>query len=517
MGTALSRITGLLRIATLAAALGVTSLADAYNTANTVPNVLLMLVTGGTLSSVLIPMLARSAPGQSRYRTAETIGAVVLGTTLLASVATLLAAPLLIRVFAAGRVGDPTFSHFARVATDLLMVFAPQIFFYGLSVYAVAVLNAHGRLAAAGFAPIATNVITIVAIYTYMEQAGRSSASLQAAGPSVTWLLGVGTTLGVAAMAGIQFAAARRLMPGLRPRLSLRDPLVGRLWELGRWTFLYVIVNQIGLAVVVALANSVAGGVTAYQWGFTIMQLPHAIIAVSILSGMFPRLARDTQDEAFAATFARTLRYIVVLVLPAAAGLLVLSRGVTEIVLGYGAASEQGTSFVAPVVMWFAMALLPFSVFQLLTRAHYAFGDTKTPALVNIVVNAVNIAGAVVVTVTLDEPSTISGLAAAYGASYVVGTLLLSRHLVRKRSYVFNGVARSLMSSVLASLGMGGVLLGLMTFTTNPHGFASTVMLVFVGAGVYVSLGLLLGNAELRSLGRALVKRIRTHTDQPSS
>ena len=244
-GTVLSRVTGLVRTGALAAALGVTSLADAYNVANTVPTILLVLVTGGTLSAVLVPLLVESDDLDERRSRAESLGALVLAVTGVATLLAVVGSPLLARLFALGLQG-PGREEFISTATLLLVLFAPQVLAYGVSVHAVAVLNAAGRLALGSFASVATNVVTVAGIAAYVVVRDDSGTG----GTRALVVLGTATTAGVAVMAAIQVWGARRVLPGLRLRPRLRrDDLTRRVLRLGRWTLLYVAANQVGLAV----------------------------------------------------------------------------------------------------------------------------------------------------------------------------------------------------------------------------------------------------------------------------
>ncbi|MBA2530430.1 MAG: murein biosynthesis integral membrane protein MurJ, partial [Euzebyales bacterium] len=457
VGTLLSRITGFVRTAALLAVTGVTQLGNAYNTANTVPNMLLFLVTGGTISAVFIPMLAREEDLDRRRHVAETIGGLIILLTGAASVAMLLTAPLVARLFALNVVGDS--AAFVSVTTQWLALFAPQILCYGVSVYAVAVLNAHGRLALAGFAPIATNVVAIGAAYLYAVLGAPQPPDVARLTTVPLVVLGVGTTLSVAAMALPQLLGARRVLPGLRlrPRARFSDPAARQLWRLGRWTLLYVAVNQVGLFVVVTLANGVDGGTVAYQTAFAIMQLPFAIVAVSLFSAIYPRLSRAAgkPDGLFGATVSGGLRLSNALLIPAAVGLYVLAEPVADLLVGYGAARGAGADFVATALRVFAVALTPFTVFQLLTRSYYAFPDTRTPALANIAVNVVNVAAAFAAFAVFDDPRTqVAGLVGAYALSYVTGCLLLGTGLVRRRPGSFAGAMRGTLTALAASAAM---------------------------------------------------------------
>jgi putative peptidoglycan lipid II flippase len=281
---------------------------------------------------------------------------------------------------------------------------------------------------------------------------------------------------------------------------------VAELWQLGRWTLGYVVVNQLGLVVVLVLANAVEGGVAAYQWAFTIMQLPYAVVAVSLLSATYPRLAQSAGDPmAFARQLSTGLRLTAVLLIPAGVGLAVLADPIASLLLGYGAAAGSGADFVADALRWFALALVPFTLFQLLTRAFYARSDTRSPMLANVAVNLVNVVGGLVAVALVDRPQArIAGLVIAYGLSYVAGVAALAWPLARRVPSAFAGAGRATGTALLASAAMAAVLAGAAAAWPPPPAMpaaaARTVALVGLGLGVYLGAGLLLRSPELRLL-----------------
>jgi putative peptidoglycan lipid II flippase len=310
-------------------------------------------------------------------------------------------------------------------------------------------------------------------------------------------------------MAVPQLLGARRLLPGLRLRPQIRrgDPATRELWRLGRWTLGYVAANQVGLAVIIALANDVAGGVVAYQVAFAIMQLPFGIIAVSLFSAIYPRLSRDAtrQDDAFAASVAGGFRLTAALLVPAAVGLFVLAEPVTNLLVNYGAAAGSGAEFIAAVVRIFALALLPFTVFQLLTRSYYAMTDTRTPMLANFALNGANIALAGLAAFTIDDPvRRIQGLVASYALSYLTGCILLATGLVRRRPGAFAGGARAVATAGGAALIMAGVLVVADRLLPEAGSVLLDVMmtgaLITAGALVYLGGLILLRSPELSEL-----------------
>ena len=163
-----------------------------------------------------------------------------------------------------------------------------------------------------------------------------------------------------------------------------------------------------------------------------------------MLSALYPRVARAAgRDEArYAALLASGLRTLLLLLVPAALVLGLLAEPVVRLLLGYGAVDDAGVALIAAALRSFGVALLPFTAFQLLTRALYARSDTRTPALVNVVVNVVNVAGAgLAITLASTAEQALTGLAGAYAASYVAGCLLLGGTLRRRTAAGLQGLA----------------------------------------------------------------------------
>lgn len=447
VATGISRGTGFARTLALAWALGVTGLADAYNVANTAPNMLFQLAAGGVLSSAVVPLLAQSSSPAEREENANALFGIVIAIGVLASLVLAIGAPWFIRLLTLGGAGRADHADVVRVGSLWLLLFAPQILAYAVSVFCVGVLTTHRRLFLGAVAPVMTNVLTLVGVLAFVVVSVRRPGVRGVGDGAVLWL-GVLTTLGVVVMAAIQFFGARRIQPSLRPQLILRHPAIRRAAGVAPWVALYVGVNQAGLAVVVAFASSVSGGVSAYQWAFTVMQLPYALIGVSILTAAFPRISESALRDpvAAAATVERALRRLLQLLGPAAGALI----GIAPI-LGTALVGRSGDDLVAAGMAGFAVSLVPFSVFQLLTRACYAFRDARSPALVNIGVNVVNVAFDFLVLLTVDGDSRrLAGLALGHAASYMVGSGLLARQLEARHGVRVRGGGRHIQNFATA-------------------------------------------------------------------
>ena len=430
-GTVASRATGLGRTVTLAVVLGVTPLAGAVGVASVLPIVLLVLVTGGTLTATLVPLLAQEPHAAERAAVAQSLSRVVLVATSLAALAAMASAPVLGRVYATGMPGDAVAARdFAFAVAVLTVLFAPQIIGYGMGVVAAAVLNAEGRFALPAASPVLTNVVATAAIAAYALTRPPATGNTSAARDWSIVLLGGGMTVGVLLAAWVQLRAARRALAGWSPWGRPRwDPATRQVMRLGSWTFVYVVSNQIGLLVVTLASSSVASGAgtAAYQWAFAIMQLPYAVVGASILTAVFPRMSRTPAGPEMTALLTRSAHAATALLVPCAVALGVAAPGVVSLLLQYGAVDDAGGRAIAAALTGFSAALVPFAVYQLLTRASYASRDTRRPALVNVGVNAVNIIGAVVtMRLAVDPTSSLLGLGLSYAASYVFGGVVLA-------------------------------------------------------------------------------------------
>jgi putative peptidoglycan lipid II flippase len=436
----MSRATGLVRMAAMTYALGVTEsrLADTYNLANTTPTMIHELIIGGILSSVLLRAYVEVRTKEGEEEGFLFIRRVTNATLLLLAVATLvliLAAPLIFKVYSL-RASGPERQAQQVVGTLLLRLFAPQILFYGLSYISTAVLNAHRRFGMPMFAPVLNNLAasaTLVGFAQAIPSSLRTAELIPAAG---ILLLGIGTTTGVALQGVAPFVYMRR--KGLRfPRhAGLRDPRFGRLLRMSTFMAGYVVTNMVGLWVALFLANRVQGGTSAYQYAFVFFQLPHGLLAVSIVTAIFPslteRAVRDDHDG-FAAELAGGLRGVAFFVLPAVAGYLAIAPQLVALLLEHGITTAASTDLIAIVLRTWAPGIFFFSTFYVLLRAFYALGDTKTPMLINLVGFAANVALDVAAFVLLDDPRLqIAGLAAGHGASYALASALAIR-TIRKR------------------------------------------------------------------------------------
>lgn len=492
VGTVLSRVTGLGRVLALAYVLGMSRLTDTYNLANTTPNIIYELVLGGILSATLVPVFVSrltttagegdEEPAWREISALVSLAAVVL---TVVTVAFALAAPWIIGLYTVGNDAASVPDQRA-VATTLLRLFAPQVALYGLISVTTALLQARRRFAAPMFAPVLNNLVVIAMLLSLP----RGLALAEARGDQSTLLLlGLGTTAGVLVQAVAQAVALRRAGTGLRWVWDPGAETVRRVLRLSGWTVGFVVANQLALYVVLVLANRDSGAVSAYQAAQIFFVLPHAIFTVSIISALLPDLSARwaTGDVArFRSDLSVGLRMTAMVLLPAAAGYLVLARPIIDLVLEHGALSAASASTTAGVLACFAAGLPGFSAFLLLTRAFQAMEDTRTVFWLYVIENAINI----VLAVALFPAFGVQGLAASYAIAYTTAAVMAGVVLSRRTQ----GIGGAALGVVLAKAGAAAAVMGAaVALVSRALGGDEGMALVLrvggsVGAGVSVYL-----------------------------
>jgi putative peptidoglycan lipid II flippase len=450
-GTVVSRLSGFVRSTLLAAALGTALHADVFNIANTIPNMLYILLAGGVFNAVLVPQLVRAMRNDADGGAAYTNRVITLAALFLAavSIVLVLAAPLVMRLLLDHRYFTAEFAAQRESIIDLARYCLPQVFFYGMFVLVGQVLNARRSFGPMMWAPIANNVISVAVLVTYLLTIGPARGAEQCGGytSGAEALLGIGSTLGIAAQLLILLPYLKRAGFDFRPRFDFRGSGLGHTFRLGVWTVLFVVVNQIAYTVVVRIASSGtirdAGacdgtsqgtGYTVYSGAFLLAMVPHAIITVSLATAVLPRLsayAADGDLRRLGDAVSATMRSTYALVLPVIALLPVVAPDLASVVWGYGAASQSYTRFVTTLSL-FSVGLFFFTTHYLMLRGFYALEQTRRVFFIQCAVAAANIVAAVALTRGTEPEQTAPRLVVAYAIAYAVGAAISFRLLSRQ-------------------------------------------------------------------------------------
>ncbi len=515
-GTVVSRGLGFVRSAVLATALGSALTADTFNVANTVPNVIYVLLAGGVLNAVFVPQLVRAMKREDGGRAYTDRLLTLAGLSLLViTVVATLAAPLIISIYTPSSLDDDD----VAVAVAFAYWCLPQIAFYGLYAMFGQVLNARGSFGPMMWAPIVNNVVAIttglvfIAVFT-VDTLDPSSLSTGA----IT-LLGAGTTLGVVLQALVLVPVLRRTGFRFRPRFDFRGVGLGKAGDLAKWTLLFVLVNQVAFAVVVNLGLSAAVaaegvvthgvGFTAYSYAYLIFILPHSVITVSVVTALLPRMSAAASEDRLGDVsddLSTGWRLTGVGIIASAAAFVALGPAITGVVYS-GLEGTENARYIGYVLAAFALGLPAFSAQYLTLRGFYALEDTRTPFLLQVVIASINIALALAAYATLPVQWKVVGMALAYALTYYAG-LAASTTVLRRRVGPLGGhqVVRTYVRLVVAAVPSGLAAYGVARLVTTALGeellgsaaaLAAGALVLLVG---YVAIARVLRVRELSSL-----------------
>ncbi len=465
-GTIVSRLTGFVRDVLIVQAIGLAVFADTYSIANMLPNTVYILLIGGALNSVFVPALVRARDtdpdgGEGFAQSLLSLGVVALTLVTLVS---MLAAPLLVRLYA--RDWGP--AEYAT-ATVFALYCLPQIFFYGVYNLLSQVLNVRGRFGPMMWAPILNNVVVIAVALAFVVLRNRSVPTVGSVTAGEQALLGIGTTLGVVLQALCLIPVLRATGFRLRFRGQWRGLGLRHLGRLGGWTLLFVLINQIAYVAIAQMATSVAtdaqalnvqaGSYTSYSKAYMVFLLPHAIVTVSLVTALMPRMSAAALSGAFEeirADVSATLRMVAIVTVPAAVAFLVLGPYICVVVyLGRPGSYQMGL-----VLSGFALGLVAFSAQFLVLRGFYALEDTRTPALLQVAIAGLNVGAAYAAYLALPLQWRLVGIAGAYALAYFVG-LYVSMHLLSGR---LDGIEGSRTLGVWVRLSLAAMLGGAVAY-----------------------------------------------------
>ncbi|NUK94584.1 murein biosynthesis integral membrane protein MurJ, partial [Streptomyces lunaelactis] len=500
-GTLVSRLTGFVRSLVITAALGAALLGDTFTIAYTLPTMIYILTVGGGLNSVFVPQLVRAMKndedgGEAYANRLLTLVMVALGAIVGIAV---FAAPLLIQLMSDTIASD-------QAANNVAITFAryclPTIFFMGIHVVMGQILNARGKFGAMMWTPVLNNIVMITTFGLFIWVYGTSADSqmgVQTIPPDGVRLLGIGTLLGLVVQALAMIPYLRETGFRFRPRFDWKGHGLGKTVKLAKWTVLFVLANQAGVLVVTQLATAAGkasgrqgAGFIAYANAQLIWGMPQAIITVSVMAALLPRISRAAHDGdpgAVRDDISQGLRNSAVAIVPVSFAFLALGVPMSTLLFASsGLESARGMGFI---LMAFALGLIPYSVQYVVLRGFYAYEDTRTPFYNTVIVAAVNAAASALCYVLLPAQWAVVGMGASYGLAYAVGVGIAWRRLKNRLggdldgSHVMRTYARLCMASVPAAVAAGAVAFAV----TQGLGNGAAGSLVALLAGGIVLLG----------------------------
>lgn len=501
--TLLSRMTGFVRVLVAAAVLSNGLLGDTYHAANTIPNLLFELVAGGVLQAVLVPtfVAARRTGGDEELgRTAGVIVTAISAGLALIVIVGIALAPLIAGALTSGDSDAGIARDKLDVMTPMLIVFIPQVLFYGMGMVATAALAARRRFAAAALAPALNNAVVITCYLLYRSARDGKPASLDLTAWQFTLIAG-GTTLAVVAFTAVPAIVLSGQGVRWRPRWEPGHPALRALRGAFGWAMLSVVGTLVPTAAAIALGYDAPGGVAVFTMAFAFFVLPHALVAVPMATALSPRVAEAWQAGRPAdvgALIQRSAEVVVPLLLLAGAAMVALSWPVAR-VAAFGQAGSQGLAPIAHTLAVFGPGLLGYGMAFVLTRVLFSLEDVKRAALLVTCSAAIGVATMVVASHIIADGERSSALAIGYGVTQTVSALLLT---LRARALTgapsWNRIGRPGASSVLAAVAAGAVMLVVQSAFDTSRLASVAAIVVAGGAGIVVFLAVVRGVGGVR-------------------
>ena len=419
--TTVSRVLGFVRDVVIAQAFGASASADAFFVAFRIPNFLRRLFAEGAFAQAFVPVL-------SEYRTQREIGDVrdlashvsgaLIGVLAVVTVTGIVAAPVLIALFAPGFLSDPAKY---TLAVEMVRITFPYVFFVSLVAFAGGILNTYGRFAVPAFTPVLLNVCLIGAALWL-------APVLDVPVVALAW--------GVLAAGLVQLAFQFPFLAALgllvRPRLRCAHQGVARVISLIIPAVFGVSVSQINLIVDTMIASFlVTGSVSWLYFSDRMVEFPLGVFGIALATVILPHLSRqhaDASHGSFSDTLDWALRLVVLIATPAAVGLGVLATPILTTLFQYGEFSAHDVDMAARSLLAFAFGLIAFASIKVLATGYFSRQDTRTPVRVGVVAMLSNI----VLNLVLVVPLAHTGLALATTLSAFLNAGLLLRGLVAR-------------------------------------------------------------------------------------
>ncbi len=434
IATLISRITGFLRTVFIASALG-GAVASAFNTANTLPNLVTELVLGAVLTSLVVPVLVRAEKedadrGEAFIRRLLTL---TFSLTVVITLVSVACAPLLVRMSldSEGHVN-------VGMSTAFAYLVLPQIMFYAMFAVFMAILNTKGVFKPGAWAPVVNNVVTLAVLGLYMflprDTKLQPMDNVTITDPHVL-LLGLGTTAGVVMQALIMVPFLRKAGINLRPLWGIDE----RLKSFGGMAIaivVYVAISQVGWL----LNNRIASDTwevapTIYMQAWQLLQMPYGVIGVTLLTAVMPRLSRNAaegDDKAVVRDLTVASKLTMLAMVPIIVFFTCFGTLVSAALFAYKEFSLDDANVLGWTISFSAFTLIPYALVLLHLRVFYAREEVWTPTFIIAGITVTKLAFAYIAPQIATEPRLVVVLlGAANGLGFMAGAIIGDRLLRR--------------------------------------------------------------------------------------
>ena len=498
-----SRLLGLARDVIVAARFGTSGEYDAYVAAFRVPDLLFQVIMAAAFGSAFIPIFAsllERRDSDAAWRLASAVlNLSAISVTIAAGIAFLLAGPIMREVLLPGYPRD-----LQDLGADVMRILLLSPVFLGLAIAAKGILEAQHRFILPAVAPLFYNLGIIFGAVAFGPSLGVKG-------------LAIGVVIGAFGHLAVQLPGLLRGRMDYVPTVRLDTP---GLAEVGRLLVPRVVGQAafiINFIVVTIFAQSIGEErVSALNYAWLLLMLPHGIVALSISTVIFPSLARLYERRDFAgirAMYGSAVRSLLFLSLPAAVVLFAFRDAIVQTLLERGEFDDFSRELTVDALAYFAVALVAYAVVEVLTRVFYGMQDSRTPVIAGVATIALNVLLCAVLVGRLD----VAGLALSLGLTTAIEGLILLVALKRRLGVLIPDFGDWCFRAVLATTAMSGVAMVLaqpLAEVTKPAEAPLEVRSLFLAfalalaGGTYVAVAVLVQLDEVTVLANRLPSRL---------
>jgi len=443
--TFISRIFGYVRDAVIFIFFGANAGTDAFFVAFRIPNFLRRLFAEGAFSQAFVPVMSEKLHESETafQRLINHVSGVLALIVLAITIIGVLASPLFIFIFAPG-FDDPQQQ---LLASDMLKITFPYLFFISLTAMSGSILNLKQRFAVPAITPVLLNISLIAAAIWLAPKLDEPVTAL-------AW----GVFLAGIAQLVFQIPFLIRARGCPKFKLSGANQGVKQVFTLMLPAIFGSSIVQINLLIDTMIASFLAEGSISWLYiSDRFVELPLALFGIATATVILPLLSKQyvtQQSENFSHTMNWAIRLSLVIAIPAMMGLIALASPILSSLVQYREFTPFDTHMASLSLMAYALGLPAFIFIKILAPAFYSRQDTKTPVKIGVIAMLVNIVLNLLFVwlfIHYEITGSHAGLALATSLSAYVNALLLYMMLHRQRAIRFMQSTLSLMSKVFIS------------------------------------------------------------------
>lgn len=504
----LGRITGFIRETVLSWKVGLSWVQDAYVAAFTVPDIVYMLLVGGTISAALVPFLSgKVEKGEERegWQATSSLMNVLFVVMVLICLFGMVFADKIIPAVAPGFTDSSPQTK--ELAVKLSRVLFPSVLFLMMAGICNGVLNSYKKFAAAAFGPSIYNMGCAVSIYLFADTDPQSM--IKVAG--LVTLSAFGYFL-------LQLMFSIKKFRYYRPVISFGDKSFRKLFGQAVPSLLNSSTSQLNTVIATAFVSlsTAEGSLSAFRNANTLWQLPHGIFAVGIGTAVLPSLSGKFVTKEYGeykTLLMKSLTSALFFAIPSAAGFLVLREQIVRAVFKWGGRfTEENVPFVAAILGFFCISMITYSTVTIMNRAYYAAQDTRTPLAAGMISVILNLVLGYVFYRHTDLGA--AGMALSYSIASLVNAAILLILMEKRMKGINGGMFAGFLSRAVPSAAlMGAVLWFIQEVVPYPGGkalqLAYLVLEIIAGCAVYIIMMLFLKSQDAIYMVNNIKQRLK--------